>query len=146
MANDNQSNSAPGWVWLFTGTALGAFIMFLTRLSEIETSQPSPKAISTQNQPQSSQETTQQKPRFDFYNVLKENRVSIPKAQPLPHTKPTEDNASYILQVASFKSAADAEELKVKLILLNLESRSEQVTVRNGEVWHRVLVGPFDSR
>ena len=52
----------------------------------------------------------------------------------------------FILQVASFKVHADAEQLKVELILMNLEARSETVTVRNGEVWHRVLVGPFNSR
>jgi cell division protein FtsN len=29
---------------------------------------------------------------------------------------------------------------------MNLNTQIEKVTVRNGEVWHRVLVGPFQNR
>ncbi|MFT5084484.1 MAG: cell division protein FtsN, partial [Lentisphaeria bacterium] len=51
----------------------------------------------------------------------------------------------FILQVASFKSLKDAERVRAELILLNLEAKTETAKVRNGETWHRVLVGPFES-
>lgn len=181
--------TVPGWVWLFVGTAVGAFIMFLVRLSEVDTTKYTPSAPSKanveasrqheqaarQNSPraevnsqktqpvaasgtastaksiekktQESVKNQEQKPRFDFYHMLKENEVPVAhngsKAERVNKTKPPR---IFILQVASFKTAKDAEQLKVELILMNLEARSETVTVRNGEVWHRVLVGPFDSR
>ena len=48
--------------------------------------------------------------------------------------------------MASFKSKNDAEHLRAQLILLNLTAQTERAKVRNGGVWHRVLVGPFTSR
>ncbi len=88
-------------------------------------------------------------PRFDFYEVLKETKVSIPDFSELQ--KNGEDSKpqtpqEYILQVASFKNAKDAEQLKVELILLNLQAQVENARIRKGETWHRVLVGPFTSR
>jgi Cell division protein len=66
-----------------------------------------------------------------------------PSSSKSPEQSPAEE---YILQVASFKNADDAEQLKVELILLNLEAQIEKARIRNGETWHRVLVGPFLSR
>lgn len=184
--------AVPGWVWLFVGTAMGAFIMFLVRLAEVDTTQtqkqtqkghayeghtyersnntpnkqqsepvkrtaktPEPAArqsIAKQN-PKPAQKAeakvqpSEQKPRFDFYHMLKENEVPVGgtggQEAAATELKPLR---TFILQVASFKTAQDAEQVKVELILMNLEARTEEVTVRNGEIWHRVLVGPFESR
>jgi cell division protein FtsN len=134
----------PGWVWLFTGTALGAFIMFLMHLSRMPASDP---AISSVEISSDSESETQQ-PRFDFYKLLKESSVPVfetEEAVEPDKTKPAE-LAQYLLQVASFKDPGDAEQLRAELILLNLDAHVETATVRNGEIWHRVLVGPFDSR
>lgn len=178
--------AVPGWVWLFVGTAVGAFVMFLVRLAEVDTSsldhsvldkkvreakiqeaaRPVPKPVAARQPAQKPAKTTPpavkvkpakpveakakaepEKPRFDFYHMLKENEVPVERegeqqgvaAKPKPQR-------TFILQVASFKTPEDAEQLKVELILMNLEARSEKVTVRNGEVWHRVLAGPFKSR
>lgn len=136
-------SKVPGWVWLFTGTVLGAFIMFLVRLSEMPTSdQPeetSTPATASQEQKQKEQ------PRFDFYTILKESKVPVPVIEPSP-TAPPSPEEEYVLQVASFKKVGDAEQLRAELILMNLEATVETAKVRNGEVWHRVLVGPFGSR
>ena len=40
----------------------------------------------------------------------------------------------------------DADKLRAQLILLNLDARIEKVTIRNGELWHRVIVGPFQDQ
>ena len=90
-----------------------------------------------------------EKPRFDFYQMLKENEVPVVidttdvDGNPIVPVK----DRTFILQVASYRKAEDAEALKVELILLNLtDARTETVTVRNGEQWTRVLVGPFKDR
>lgn len=142
---NKPESKVPGWVWLFTGAILGAFIMFLVRLSEMpagESTTRSPKTESTAK----SDPAKKEQPRFDFYNLLKESEVSVPQAEKkLPVAVPTEPQ-QFILQVASFKDASDAEQLRAELILMNLEAHVETAKVRNGETWHRVLVGPFDSR
>lgn len=51
----------------------------------------------------------------------------------------------FLLQAGSFKSAADADNLRARLLLLNLRARVETVNLRPGETWHRVQVGPFDN-
>ena len=52
---------------------------------------------------------------------------------------------SYLLQAGSFKYVKDAENLRVELLLLNLDAAIEAVTLGSGEVWQRVLVGPFSN-
>jgi cell division protein FtsN len=160
----------PGWVWLFTGSVLGAFVMFLVYLAgippqpsefpelslrEVEPArvlephsleqhspeQPSPETVSTQNTPP---EQAEPKPRFDFYQLLKESEVA--KVEPPTTRAPVNFGTEYTLQVGSFRNAADADRLRAELILMNLEARVEKVTVRNAETWHRVLVGPYSTR
>lgn len=143
--------NVPGWVWLFTGTVLGAFIMFLAYLSDLT---PSPQANNlaqeitgnASKQASKPSENTMPKPRFDFYKLLKESEVVIPKST---ETKAVEvkpqNKLEYLLQVGSFKNPNDADRLRAELILLNLNAKTEKVTVRNGETWHRVLVGPFTN-
>jgi len=141
----------PAWVWLFTGCVLGAFIMFLMRLSELDPVRRvnDPKSPPSSTQTKAKETTKPAEPRFDFYDLLKETQVSVPK---FSQTKEQQQQAieaqaqEYILQVASFKHRADAEQLKVELILLNLDAEIEQAKIRNGETWNRVLVGPFSSR
>lgn len=142
----------PGWIWLVTGCLLGAFAMFLLHISKIPPGQTNPapaenprKAAKTETP---SQDDDVVKPRYDFYRLLKEN-------QP-PHSPRTESitvapamtndaNASFVLQVASYKTAEDAEATRAKLLLLGLTARIEKVTLRNTETWHRVLIGPVKS-
>lgn len=159
----------PGWVWLVVGCLVGAFVMFLVRLADVDIkAEEKPASVAQKPAAQkpatkdSKPQTTKpaqtakvepakapaepEKPRFDFYHMLKENEVPVPKVDDSGAQAVAVQPKSYILQVASFRKAEDAEQLKVELILLNLEARAESVTVRNGEQWHRVLVGPFDSR
>jgi cell division protein FtsN len=138
-------SQVPGWVWLFTGTILGAFIMFLAYLSGI-TPQPSLQPASQVAQPTPTKNEVP-KPRFDFYQLLKETEVVV-KETPAHTPKETAalEAQEFILQVGSFKKTADADRLRAELILMNLEAQVETVTVRNGETWHRVLVGPYQSR
>lgn len=118
--------------------------MFLIRLSETEPPQPELPV----EQKQVSEPAGKQLPRFDFYDLLKETKVEVPEIaeSTSPSVEEPSPDIEYILQVASFRGESDAEQLRAELILLNLDAQVEQAKIRNGETWHRVLVGPFVSR
>lgn len=145
MADNASSQSkVPGWVWLFTGTILGAFIMFLMRLSELQpgtTDLRRPQATTT-----SSDHEQRQPPRYDFYKLLKDTEVPVTAPKPSEAPARIEDNTEFLLQVASFRTASDAEQVRAEMLLLNLNARVESAKVAGGSTWHRVIVGPFDSR
>lgn len=146
----------PGWLWLFVGSILGAFITFLVYLWGIApppgSSSSKPKITKTEPA-----EPKTPKPRFDFYKLLQESEVIVPATE-APHAddprtskpnaiiEPGTDNMEYILQVGSFSNRTDADRLRAQLIMLNLDARIEQVSIRNGEIWHRVMVGPFTDQ
>ena len=70
-------------------------------------------------------------PDFQFPNLLKAIE---------------ESDAIYLIQVSSFKNAADAESLKVKLMLLNFEVFTEVYEKSTDDIWYRVVVGPFANK
>lgn len=81
------------------------------------------------------------KVKYDFYQLLKENEILISDDE---LSGPEKSNTgSYLLQVGSFRGVNDAENRKVELLLLNLPTKVEKITVESGDVWHRVLVGPY---
>ena len=139
-----KSNSpTPGWTWFVAGLVLGAFAASLYFIKNPVTAPP-PKA---EPKPKVSDNKTP-KPRFDFYKLLQESETIVPASETLSADKPevTQDKIEYILQVGSFPSADDADKLRAQLILLNLDAHIEKVEIRKGELWHRVVVGPFDTQ
>ncbi|MBB3167217.1 SPOR domain-containing protein [Simiduia aestuariiviva] len=141
-----KKSDVPGWVWLFTGAVLGAFVMFLVYLAEQPPAKiAAPKVASTTKTP--APEKSVPKPRFDFYKLLEENEVKVemPEETRLQLQSQTTDKMEYLLQVGSFRKAEDADSVRAKLILLNMDAKVEKVTVKTGETWHRVIVGPFTN-
>lgn len=141
-----KKSDVPGWVWLFTGAVLGAFIMFLVYLAD----QPPAKAVvATQPSATSSNKAVEKalpKPRFDFYKLLEESEVVVETSAETKRQLQKPDEAiEYLLQVGSFKKSDDADNVRAQLLLLNLDARVEKVTIRSGETWHRVIVGPFNN-
>ena len=79
----------------------------------------------------------------------------IAKATPIPEASTVEPDAAapkpapavakevYVLQAGSFKNAEDADNLRARLLLLNMRATVETVSPRPGETWHRVQIGPF---
>ena len=143
----------PGWVWLLIGGILGAFIMFLVYLADV-VPKPATQEKPAVEKPKVTRTETEEekvpKPRFDFYKLLQESEVIVPATEPaqtvekIAETQP--NSMEYILQVGSFRNNVDADKLRAQLILLNLDARIEKVTIRNGELWHRVIVGPFQDQ
>lgn len=136
-------SQVPGWVWLFTGIVTGVFISFLGYLADI-TPEQAPAEISSVVE-KAAEEVKATATRFDFYTLLPEREVIVPVEQEEDEGKPTEATI-YILQAGSFKNAEDGDRLRAQLILMGLNARVEAVTSANGDVWHRVQVGPFGDR
>jgi len=88
--------------------------------------------------------------RYDFFTVLPEIEVVVPnreieqRARENPEQPATPAGGSYLIQAGSFRSAEDAEALKARLAMLGMVTRIQSVTV-NGESWHRVRLGPYDT-
>lgn len=136
------NSSIPGWVWLLTGIATGAFVMFLVYLSGLAPAQPnsSTSAVVTDK---TDPKPKPEKPVFEFYDTLMNNEVIAP---PSAQTGDSATNNSpavvYMLQAASFKKQAEADSLRAKLILEGMDSSIAEFNNR-GEIYHRVMVGPF---
>jgi cell division protein FtsN len=140
MADDSSSSKVPGWVWLFTGTILGAFITFLMRLSELQPSAPQARAPQQAGADQGAKAPA----KYDFYKMLRD--AEVPVTAPKNPPAKVDQNVEYLLQVASFQSAAEAEQVRAELVLLNLSARVESSAATAGKTWHRVIVGPFANR
>ena len=90
-----------------------------------------------------------EKGRFDFYELLPDYEVVVPREslrdapKPAATPKPGEKPAGrYLIQVGSFRDRAKAEEMRAQLSLLDVQSRVEKVSVDSGEVSYRVRIGP----
>lgn len=85
--------------------------------------------------------------RFNFPELFRDNEVVVPEG-PAIDAEPGENRAAvdYYIQTGSFRASDDAEALRVKLLLLNLDASVEPIKTSDG-LWHRVVVGPFgDAR
>jgi len=155
----SKKKPLPGWVWLFTGLAIGLFVSVLIWLKDLPDSgaasvvEQSREEIRTRTQ--QVEEVEEEKPRFDFYTLLPELEVVIPEGdyvveparQPKESTtrKPVvEEPGSYRLQAGSFKSLDEADRLKARLALLGVEASIQTVKVNNA-TWHRVQLGPYGN-
>jgi cell division protein FtsN len=82
-------------------------------------------------------------PSFTFFNTLEDESFSLDTGRSV-ETGPSE-YTQYVLQAGSFRAIADADRRRGELALLGLESSIEQMDTDTGS-WHRVYIGPFDSR
>ncbi|WP_372720096.1 SPOR domain-containing protein [Immundisolibacter sp.] len=116
------------------------------------------------------------KPKFEFYTILPELEVPVPSQSadtarptamppalqappgnttppaPAPLAEPTPPplaapaaDGRYILQAGSSRNAVDAERLRASLALQGMVAQIQVVSI-NGETWHRIRVGPFNTR
>lgn len=69
--------------------------------------------------------------------------ASNPPPPPKEHTL-NQAKGHYILQVASFRTMGEADNLKAKLVFLGLDVAIEKFN-NHGQEWYRVKVGPYSS-
>lgn len=85
------------------------------------------------------------KPRFDFYKILPGTEEAVTDKE-FKRASPAATKEVYFLQVAAFQSPADADNLKARLALAGIETQIQTATLPDGQVWHRVRVGPFSHQ
>jgi cell division protein FtsN len=85
------------------------------------------------------------KPRFDFYKILPGTEEAVTDKE-FKRASPAAAKEVYFLQVAAFQSPADADNLKARLALAGIETQIQTATLPDGQVWHRVRVGPFSNQ
>ncbi len=157
-AKRKTSGGIPAWFWLLGGILIGlgtaVALMLKGYLPELKQHMPSVDGKSSGTdesaliEGDSSDAVSPKKPRYDFFTVLPEMEVVVPeqelsrKAEPEHGNTSSRSQDSYILQVGSFRHAADAEQMKAQLALLGSVASVQTVTV-NSETWHRVRIGPF---
>ena len=154
----SRPRSPRRWPWLFGGLAGGflagyAVYFFTTHASGAATPAPAPKpatsapkaaAPARPAEEADAGETT----RFDFYRMLPEMEVKIPKDAldtPRSGTQKAGRDGLYILQIGSFRSLAEADRLKAQLAFLGVESSIQSVIISNDSTWYRVQVGPYKN-
>ncbi len=139
-----MADSKPSpWVWIFLLSLLVSFAGFIVFLDQ--------KLVQPQAQPSqpAAPQSPETKPTIDFYSVLPQREVEIPVTEqeqeaidnPVVNKEAAE---RFILQVGSFKSAAEADSLKAQLAFLGLEAKIVSADVSD-VTWHRVQLGPFAS-
>ncbi|HVY05793.1 MAG TPA: SPOR domain-containing protein [Burkholderiales bacterium] len=85
------------------------------------------------------------KPRFDFYKILPGTEEAVTDKE-FKRASPAAPKEVYFLQVAAFQNPSDADNLKARLALAGIEAQIQTATLPDGQVWHRVRVGPFSSQ
>lgn len=142
-SSSNKNGPTPGWLFFVAGVVVGAFLAsyyFIKNPTVAPPPKEEPKAKVEENKTP--------KPRFDFYKLLQESETIVPASETISEEKPApnQEKTEYILQVGSFPKADDADKLRAQLIMVNLDARIEKVEIRKGEIWHRVVVGPFNTQ
>jgi len=136
----------PGWLWLLTGAVLGAFVMFIVHLSILkQQAQVNPNKHSAQDQKKKSLQKQNDDLIFEFYDRLKHTSVdvSVDPKKVEENSASTADDYQMFLQVASFRSEEDADKVRANLILLNMNANVERTEIKPGDIWFRVVAGPY---
>lgn len=161
-ARKSGKGGIPAWFWLLGGIliGLGAAVALMLKgyLPELKQHLPAvdEKPAGAAILDDGADAAKPEKPRYDFFTVLPEMEVVVPeqelqrKAENKPAPGPskvtnvdlTQDR--YILQVGSFRNAADAEQMKARIALMGSSASIQMVTVNN-QTWHRVRIGPFNG-
>jgi len=132
--------------WYSAGTATGVIISLLVYLLSLPEdkktiiSEPSePKKLS--GQISTKQKTTQ----FEFYEILPEKENKYRKSDlSTVRNKNIDEDKIYFLQAGAFKKREDAENRRVKLVLLDLEPEISLTQEKNDSLY-KLTVGPLRS-
>ena len=132
--------------WYSAGTATGVVISLLVYLLSLPEdkktiiSEPSePKKLS--GQISEKQKTTQ----FEFYEILPEKENKYRKSDlSTTRNKNIDEDKIYFLQAGAFKKREDAENRRVKLVLLDLEPEISLTQEKNDSLY-KLTVGPLGS-
>jgi hypothetical protein len=145
-ATRSTSAESGHWSWFFSGLFSGFLLCVVGyfALTQFGGSTPLVEELSG-NTPDSERSSGTD---LQFYEYLPqaEVEVNIVPVEIASAGVPDEaDTTTYLLQAASFLDPNDAEALRARLILMNLEARIQDTNI-SGRTWYRVQAGPFTGR
>ena len=119
-------------------------------LAHSETRKKKPSKIEAAKSEGSGSSPKDQTPedKLDFYTILPKTESAVTEKEIVQtNTKADSQTSkeSYFLQMGSFKTEADADNLKAKLALQGFESIVQTATIPDQGTWHRVRVGPLKN-
>lgn len=111
-------------------------------VSDNELNKPDPK------QPEDKKVEVAKKPEDKKAEAAKKPEDKKADAAKIEPPKPAADAAtgSYMLQVASLRTAADADRLKAQLAMQGIQVKVQTVTVNGKDTYHRLQAGPFQGK
>ena len=147
-----KQQQTAGWVWLMAGLSIGLTIAAGIYIQDrtnaaalVEKNQEAPRQSVTDILELPADSTRDE---YDFYEWLPEQNSRVPdedfRSKPKPPPQSIEDPGSYVFQVMSFSTNADADRLKAELALSGIVAHIKEVEV-NGKARHRVLIGPLSD-
>ena len=147
-----KSNGGSGLAWFIGGIVigLGAAVLLYTRgfMPAASTPEPIQSTVDDRSEPGLLDDEEERASGYDFFTVLPEMEVVVPERELEPAStpesaqpSPSDEGDLYVLQAGSFRSSADADQMKAQLALLGAVANVQTVTV-DGQTWHRVRVGP----
>ena len=148
-----KKDGMPGWVWLLVGLSIGLAVaagFYITRPTQGPQMIERNATADTRAKPSSNRPVElppETESRFSFYEILPSYEVVVPRDEAgdgaqAKTPKAVPEPGTYVIQVGSFRSNADADRMRANLALLGIESRIERVTIDDKTTWYRVRVGP----
>jgi cell division protein FtsN len=142
------------WKWMLIVAITISFVVFLVYLKTMsikpinikQSSQPIENKVTADHEKNPEIKLEPKGPQFDFYTILPDKEVVVPEYE--IKTRVREERvgkakeAHYMMQAGSFKTAKEADNLRIKLASMGIESKVQKGKV--GSVnWYRVKLGPF---
>lgn len=163
QARRSGSRGTPGWVWLLAGLGIGLAVAvgyYLHRGGKVDDLLPRPnpaaQAPPASEEPVAQHAPAPRKPKYDFYDVLRDREVVIPDHELSAQAKRDAERAQqaasepaaadsgvrYLIQAGAFRNAGEAEALKARIALTGQVARVEPGEA-GGVAIYRVRLGPF---
>ncbi len=142
------------WKWMLIVAIAISFVVFLVYLKTVsikpinikQSSQTIENKVTADHEKNPEVKLEPKGPQFDFYTILPDKEVVVPEYE--IKTRVREERvgkakeAHYMMQAGSFKTAKEADNLRIKLASMGIESKVQKGKV--GTVnWYRVKLGPF---
>lgn len=130
--------------------AVAAYLQLRPRLTRPAVSPPLPARDGAERSKAAKKPVAARgKERFEFYNLLPKAEVEVPsRALTTPHAgttpQPVQMPGTYFLQIGSFATAGEAQEMQRRLANLRIRGAIQSVPVE-GRVVQNVRIGPLED-